>query len=161
MMITRARAATAQLVLCASWLGASLLLAAIVAPAAFAVLPSRALAGDMVGRVLPVVFWWGILVYVAISLLGRWTDATSRWKPRLLAAAVGGAACVLAQFVVGRSIDALRVRIGGPVDALAITDPLRVAFGRMHAMSVAMLGIAMVCALVVVIVAAREPQPRG
>jgi hypothetical protein len=159
MIITRARATAAQVVLGASWLGAALLLGAVVAPAAFAVLPSRSVAGDLVGRVLPVVFYWGILVYVAISLLGRWTDAASRWKPRMLAAAVGGAACALAQFVVGSSIEGLRARMGGPVDGLAASDPLRVAFGRMHALSVALLGIAMVCALIVVLIAAREPHP--
>jgi len=51
-----------QVVALAAWLGAAALFAASVAPAAFAVLPSRSLAGDVVGRVLPVVFWSGMLV---------------------------------------------------------------------------------------------------
>ena len=42
--------------LMSAWLGAALLTSASLAPAAFAVLPDRTLAGDVVGRVLAVVF---------------------------------------------------------------------------------------------------------
>ena len=35
-----------------AWLGAAIFVAAFVAPAAFAVLPTRALAGAIVGRIL-------------------------------------------------------------------------------------------------------------
>jgi hypothetical protein len=60
-----------RLVLAASllgaWIGAALLMAAAVAPAAFAVLPTRALAGALVGRVLPPVFGGGIVVGLAAS----------------------------------------------------------------------------------------------
>ena len=48
------------------WLGAALLFIAVVAPAAFAVLPSRALAGLVVGRVLPVLFWSGAVIAVIL-----------------------------------------------------------------------------------------------
>jgi hypothetical protein len=55
-------ASVSVVLLLAAWLGAGMLLAAVVAPAAFAVLPSRTLAGALVGRVLPTVFiagsWW-------------------------------------------------------------------------------------------------------
>ena len=48
-----------------------MLLAAVVAPAAFAVLPSRTLAGALVGRVLPTVFIAGIVVALVSALLDR------------------------------------------------------------------------------------------
>src|SRR6478672_5209385 len=54
----------------AAWLGASLLVAAVVAPAAFAVLPTRTLAGALVGRVLPVILWSGMALGVIVALLG-------------------------------------------------------------------------------------------
>ncbi|MDE3217575.1 MAG: DUF4149 domain-containing protein, partial [Gemmatimonadota bacterium] len=60
-MLTRRGASLSQIVGTSVWLGAAVLLAAAVAPAAFAVLPSRSLAGDLVGRVLPVIFWSGML----------------------------------------------------------------------------------------------------
>lgn len=153
--MTRQGAGLGQIVLGGIWLGAALLLAAAVAPAAFAVLPTRSLAGDLVGRVLPVVFWSGMAVFAGVMLLGVRTDATSRFKPRVLAAAIGGTACMIAQLIVDVWIGRLRARMAGPVDALAATDPLRVAFGQLHLLSVVLLGIAMLCAAAILMIAAR------
>lgn len=155
MTVTARGASAAQIVLAALWLGAALLLAAVVAPAAFAVLPTRTLAGDLVGRVLPVVFWSGMAVFAAVMMLGAWTDARSRFKPRVLAAALGGASCMIAQLIVDAMIAKVRARIPGAVDALAATDPLRVAFGQLHLLSVVLLGIAMLSAAVTLYVAVR------
>src|SRR4029453_4191577 len=58
-------------VLLSAWLGPPVLLAPVVAPAAFAVLPSRTLAGALVGRVLPVVFIAGLIVALASLWLDR------------------------------------------------------------------------------------------
>ena len=57
-----------------AWLGAAVLVAAVVAPAAFAVLPTRTLAGALVGRVLPVLFYSGAVVGVVAALLGAYGD---------------------------------------------------------------------------------------
>src|SRR5215213_9270463 len=51
-----------SVVLLSLWLGAAIVVAAVVAPAAFAVLPTRTLAGALVGRVLPSIFWSGAVV---------------------------------------------------------------------------------------------------
>ena len=50
----------AAALLVAAWIGAALITVAVVAPGAFAVLPSRTMAGAMVGRVLPALFIAGI-----------------------------------------------------------------------------------------------------
>jgi hypothetical protein len=135
-----------------AWLGAALLLAASVAPAAFAVLPSRTLAGALVGRVLPSVFIAGIAV-AALAALGQ-----GAWRRG--AALIMGATCAAAQFVVAPRIERIRAAIGGPVDALAETDPRRMAFGRLHGLSVALLGVAMLAALVIIFVAWRSYDSR-
>ena len=155
MTVTPRGAALGQTVLAALWLGAAVLLAAVVAPAAFAVLPTRTLAGDVVGRVLPVIFWSGMVVFAGVMLFGVWTDASTRFKPRVLAAALGGTACMIAQLVVDAMIARVRARIPGAVDALAATDPLRVAFGQLHLLSVVLLGIAMLSATAILIIAVR------
>ncbi|HEY5219201.1 MAG TPA: DUF4149 domain-containing protein [Gemmatimonadaceae bacterium] len=155
MTITRHGAALGQVALGALWLGAAILATAVVAPAAFAVLPTRTLAGDVVGRVLVVIFWSGIVVFAIAMVLGAWTDARSKYKPRVLAAALGGASCMIAQLIVDAAIARVRARINGPVDALAVIDPLRVAFGQLHLVSVVLLGIAMLAAATVVVVALR------
>jgi hypothetical protein len=130
----------------ALWLGAALLTATTVAPVAFAVLPTRTLAGEMVGRVLPVVFISGMLVGLAYVWL-----AIHASIPRALLAGAMVIACGVAQVVVAPRIARLRAEIGSAVDALAIGDSRRVLFGRMHALSVGSLGVAMVCAAAVLL----------
>lgn len=138
----------------AGWLGATLLFGAIVAPAAFAVLPSRALAGALVGRVLPSLFFGGMLIGLAPLLLA--------WQPRVTWAKAAGllasTCCAVAQFAVAGRIERLRASLGGPLDALAAADPRRAAFARLHLMSVALLGVAALCMMVVVADAVRTAR---
>ena len=137
-------------VLLSAWLGAAVLLATVVAPAAFAVLPSRTLAGALVGRVLPVVFIAGLVV----ALAALWLDSGDRGRAirvRRAMLVVAAVSCAAAQFAVGPRIERVRKEIGGPVEQLAPDDPRRIAFGRLHAASVAWLGLAMVAAVTTLI----------
>jgi len=131
-----------------AWLGAASIVSAVVAPAAFAVLPSRTLAGALVGRVLPVVFWSGMLI-AALSVATTWS-----LLPRVARIAASGTmfvACAIAQLVVSPRIDRIRAVVSGPIDALATDDPQRMAFGRLHGISVGLLAIAAIAALVAVV----------
>ena len=129
------------------WLGAALFFAAVVAPAAFAVAPASSFAGALVGRLLPPLFASGILVgLVIVAIELRWPRAGSRL--RASAAGVMLAACAVAQFVIGDQIDRLRASAGPPIGMLQRDDPRRVAFGRLHALSVAALGAAMIAAAI-------------
>lgn len=134
----------APLVLSA-WLGGAILFAAVVAPAAFAVLPSRSLAGALVGRVLPVLFIAGI----AVGALGLWLDRPTVGRlpgVRRVALVVLALSCAAAQFGIGPRIERVRAAIPGAIEDLAPTDTRRVRFGRLHAISVAWLGLAMLAA---------------
>ena len=147
-----------ETVLLAAWIGAALLFALVVAPAAFAVLPTRTLAGALVGRVLPVIFYAGVVIgsiIVILDLVGR----SSSWG-RTAAGAVSALACAVAQLVVATRIERLRLSIGGPLDALAMDDPRRIAFGKLHAISVGWLGIAMVAAVIALALAVRALPTR-
>ena len=135
----------------AIWLGASILFAAAVAPALFAVLPSRALAGEVVGRVLPVLLYSGVGIAVLVG--GR--EALQGMRVRGLVALIIAAACGYG-VSLGRRIDQLRASIGGPIDAVDVTDSRRVEFGRLHGVSVGLLGVAMLAALVLIIMLARQ-----
>jgi len=64
-------------------------------------------------------------------------------------------ACAMAQLVVGPRIDRVRSSIPGAIESLAFDDPRRVLFGRLHALSVMWLGIAMLAAVVSIVLAAR------
>jgi hypothetical protein len=142
--------------LASAWLGAATIVAAIVAPAAFAVLPSRALAGALVGRVLPVLFWSGALVGVA-SLASTWSLPTR--AGRVAAGVVLICSCAAAQLVVAPRIERIRAAVAGPIDDLAPNDPRRLDFGRLHGMSVGLLGLAAIAALVGLVLLARSFPP--
>lgn len=141
-----------SVVLLAAWLGAALVVAAVVAPAAFDVLPTRTLAGALVGRVLPTLFWSGVVVGLAVLWMG--------WRlpfpeTRTGAAFVLVAACLVAQLVIAPRIERIRGEIGGPMDALDPSNPLRQSFGRLHGLSVACLGAAAIAALVILVLLIR------
>jgi hypothetical protein len=138
------RLAAIEIILLAAWLGAALLVAAVVAPAAFRVLPSRALAGAVVGPILTAIFASGLLIaIIALGLEARATRFTLRFPVYApLAAMVIG--CAVAQFVISPRIDSVRAAMGGAVDSLAPTDPRRVRFGKLHGLSVLCMGVAMI-----------------
>jgi hypothetical protein len=168
-----------ELVALSFWLGASVLFAAVVAPALFAVLPSRTTAGDVVGRVLPALLWAGVVISSVVGLLEAVAQnaiLTANWTPGSRArdlndvvhfggarvagrrAGVGlliGLACLWV-LQIGQRIDKLRASIGQPIDALPVTDPRRVDFGRLHGLSVAVLGVGMLAALGLAISVARR-----
>ena len=143
------------------WLGGATLVATTVAPAAFAVLPTRALAGALVGRVLPQVFHAGMLLGLVAAALA-WSE---RPAPHALARAIASlgtvAACAVAQWVIGPRIARLRETIGPSVEALATTDPQRIAFGRLHGLSVLAMGIGMVAAFVAIVLALLALRQRS
>jgi hypothetical protein len=141
----------AVIALLAAWLGATIIVGAVVAPAAFAVLPSRTLAGALVGRVLPPLFWSGAAVGVIAALMARRSQRTAAF----VAALVIAAASSVAQIIVAPRIEAVRASAGGPIDALARDDARRVAFGRLHGVSVALLGLAGLAASVTLLLTAR------
>ena len=145
-----------QIVLLALWLGSAVFLSAVVAPALFAVLPSRTLAGAVVGRLLPVVFYAGMAIGAIVVVLQFTASRGGGWQISGVAGTLMIAACAVAQFLIGPRIERLRASIGRPIEELALGDAQRVAFGRLHGFSVAWLGLAMLAALVAVIVAARS-----
>lgn len=87
---------------------------------------------------------------LATILVSAWLGASALF----VAEAVSAIVCGIAQFGVGSRIAALRAEIGPSLQALAVDDPRRVAFGQLHAFSVAWLGVAMLAAAVVIVAGA-------
>jgi ABC-type transport system involved in cytochrome bd biosynthesis fused ATPase/permease subunit len=134
--------------LASAWFGAAIFFAAVVAPGAFAVLQSHELAGGLIVRVLPPLFYAGLVIGLVMAIFDT---ARRRWAGLTMA----GASAV-AQFVVARRIDQLRATVSGAVDALPSTDPRQAAFARLHGLSVALFGVAMIAALIYAIAAWRS-----
>ncbi len=157
------RAPRGLVALIAAWLGAVLFFGAGVAPAAFAVLAQRSDAGALVGRLLPVLFYAGMAVGLTMVIAAAALSAVRRVVRRALVTAgfIVIAACALAQFWVSPQIASVRDAAGARLDALAPNDALRLQFGRLHGMSVALLGIAWLGGAVVLIVSMTASQRRS
>ena len=144
----------AMLVALSAWLGAAVIVAAVVAPAAFAVLPSRMLAGALVGRVLPVLFWSGATLGVIVAVRAVAQAKAPSW---LAAAGVLLAlAGAVAQLLIAPRIERVRASVGDvPMDVLDSADPRRIAFGRLHGLSLLSLAIAMLSAVAAIWLSTR------
>jgi hypothetical protein len=151
----RSTSAIVELTIMALWLGAAVLFSAAVAPALFATLPTRTLAGLVVGRVLPIVFYSGMAVAAAVVAMELVTQGRWSWRGRETSGAVMFASCAIAQLVVAPRIERLRADMGGVLETLAADDARRAAFGRLHGASVAWLGLAMLAAAIGAFLAAR------
>jgi Domain of unknown function (DUF4149) len=162
-VLERMNAPVVQIVTLALWLGAAAFFSFVVAPAVFATVPSRTMAGAVVGRTLPVVFYLGIVAGVIVIALQASDGRSALRDARALCACLVVAACAVSQFIIGRRIDRLRENLGGPIENLAANDARRVAFGRLHGLSVAWLGIAMIAAAVALVLAwrANAGSPSG
>jgi len=160
-VVTRRGLAVAQLVVASAWLGAALLFAAVVAPAAFAALPSRTLAGALVGAVLPVVFYSGIAVGLALCVAALGLRRGRIVTLGTVAGFLMAVSCAAAELVVAPRIERARAAIAGPVESVPPSDPRRVAFGRLHAVSVLWLGVAVIGAATVAAGAAASLRRTG
>lgn len=148
----------AALILVALWCGAALLTVTVVAPGAFAVLPTRALAGEMVGRVLPVVFAGAIIVPAAVFAL---VPAARRSALAVAAGLAAALAAGVALWVVNPRIAALRAAAVVSIDQLSPADPRRTMFGLLHGVSVALLGLAMLALVALLVHLARAAAERA
>ena len=133
-----------EVTLIAAWLGAASLVAAVVAPSAFRILPSRTMAGALIGPVLTTIFASGL--FIAIVALGLEARMTRFAVPLAVSGPFAAMiiACAAAQFVISPKIDSLRASIGGAIDGLDASDARRIRFGRLHGLSVLCMGVAMV-----------------
>jgi hypothetical protein len=94
-----------------------------------------------------------MLVGLVVAAIG-WSMPSRVWRT---SAALGlVVACAAAQLVVAPRIERVRAQIGGAVDALDPSDPRRQAFGRLHALSVAWMGVGGIAALVALVVLVRH-----
>lgn len=131
------------------WLGASFLFVGAVAPAAFSVTPSTEVAGNLVSRILPAVHYAGAFAGLVVAALG-WTLGRRRALPLVLALGLAGI-CLASEWMVSPAIAELRPAIRTPEP-----DPaLRARFGRLHGLSVGLLGASLVAATALAALHAR------
>lgn len=138
-----------KLLLLGVWLGAACFFIG-VAQIVFGVLPTRELAGLVVGRALAVLNFGAIGVAVlllVLSLIGSSRlNKILLWIERLLLILVAAAGAI-GQFVIGFWLSSLRTQMGKPIDEIAADDPLKLQFNMLHEYSVWVLFAGMAAAL--------------
>ncbi|MGH7632949.1 MAG: DUF4149 domain-containing protein, partial [Gemmatimonadaceae bacterium] len=143
------------------WLGAALFFSLGVARAAFQILPSRSLAGQLVGHTLPAL----LLAGVVGGVLTLWAELRSTVRAgRRLRLLCSASVAILSEAgnLVGQHVDRLRASVGSGFETLPHADPVRLAFGRWHGIAVLLLGFAMLSAAIALVSAARAmPVYRG
>ncbi|MEP6902082.1 MAG: DUF4149 domain-containing protein [Actinomycetota bacterium] len=140
-----------RLLLIGLWLGAAVFFSFAVAPSAFAVLPSRELAGAMVSRSLTIINLGGLvigLILLASSFVAAaGTNRLMLWTERFLLLLLT-AACAVGQFVIALWLSFVKAQMGKPIDEMALDDPLRIKFNNLHEYSVWILVTAILAALI-------------
>lgn len=134
------------------WLGSMMFFSFAVAPSAFGVLPSRHLAGQIVSSTLMKVEILGLIlgsVLLVIQMLG-WGARAAEGRGRLIRAVlivVLIAMAALSRFWVSPALNSLRSAMGGQIDDVPATDPLRIQFNDLHQYSVWLMGTAMLAGI--------------
>lgn len=140
------------------WLGGLIFFAFVAAPSAFAVLPTPALAGNLVGRNLAALHWIGI-VSAVIFLFGSMLYSRAKFarlKPFALVNVLVVLMLVLtlmSQFAITPRIHALRAQL---TPGNSATDPVRIEFNRLHAWSTRLEGGVLVLGVAVVLLTSRR-----
>lgn len=148
-----------RLLLIALWLGAAVFFSFAVAPTLFSILPARELAGAVVTRSLAIINTGGFILslfLLATAFPGNSSVSKRAFYAELLSLLVIALTTFVGQWVVSAKLLALRAAMGRPIDAVAATDPLRIAFNSLHGYSVLALGLGMIAAVTALLLIARR-----
>ncbi|MEW6128679.1 MAG: DUF4149 domain-containing protein [Acidobacteriota bacterium] len=143
-----------EFLLLGGWLGAMCFFSFAVAPSAFAVLPSRHLAGQMVASTITKVEWLGLIIGFLLLLMQFLKTRKSKLNIALLAGMLAATAGL--RFWVSPTMNKLRDKMGGIIDEVSPTDPLRVQFNDLHQYSVTLMSLAILCGLALMFFTVRS-----
>lgn len=158
-----AAAGAVHVVVLGAWLGAMAFFAAIMAPAAFAVLPTRELAGALVTRTLDQLNAAGLFLgpaCILAAILSRPRgEANGRLALRILLLAGMTLASALSRSVVSPRMLALRVAMGDVIDRVPLDHPLRAAFNQWHQVSTGLMAASLLAGLAALLLALVPRRP--
>lgn len=143
------------------WLGGITFLSFVVAPTAFSgILPSRHLAGSVVGASLTKLHWMGIIsgIVFLVSSMAYSRMSTGSAHPlalRHILLCLMLLLTVVSQFGITPKMTALRTSVG-EIDSVPETNPARAQFNALHAWSERLEVVVFFLALVVTYLTARQ-----
>jgi hypothetical protein len=142
------------------WLGGLIFFSFVLAPTAFAVLPTRHMAGSVVSRSLTALHWIGIVSGIAFlitsMLYSRSHEGSAQpLAPRHILLYIMLGLTLLSQFGISPKMATLRTSMP-ETDSVPATDPVRVQFNSLHAWSTRLEGGVLLLGLVVVYLTAQQ-----
>ena len=122
------------------WIGGIVFLSFVEAPTAFSVLPSRHMAGTVVGHSLGVLHWIGLfscVIFLGSSMLlsSLSTGSAQPLAARHVLICAMLLLTAVSQFGISPKMATLRAQFGD-IDTVAATDPGRMQFDALHVWSV-------------------------
>ena len=131
------------------WLGSMMFFSFAVAPSAFAVLPSRHLAGLIVASTLVKVEVIGLAIGISLLLIQiiKTRTRAASGKLNFLFLTIMLATTAALRFWISPAMNTLRLAMGNEIDNVPVTDPLRVQFNDLHQYSVSLMGTAILAGL--------------
>jgi len=123
------------------WIGGLIFFAFVVAPTVFSpgLLPTRHLAGEIVGRSLSALHWMGIVSGIAFLITSAIYNRITVGSARLLATrhlliGLMLLLTVMSQFAITPKMHSLRAQ-AGVIDVVPLDNALRMEFDRLHVWS--------------------------
>jgi hypothetical protein len=149
------------------WLGAEIFFPIVAAVTFQTLMPDTHTAGAIVGHLLRILHFMGLASgMVALALLAL-APVWKIYKPRIVLAPM----CLLiamigltlySQFGIIPAMERDRIAVGGSIDAVAITDPNRMDFEKLHHRSVQVEGAILLLGLAAVVsIATAETGKNG
>jgi uncharacterized membrane protein len=147
----------------AVWVG-GIILFIVLAPTAFSVLPTHAMAALIVGPMLKKLHWMaigaGIVFLLCSTAFAKLMKARTPFfsAQNVLICFMLALTCI-SQFVVMPRMAELR-KSAGDIDLLSLADPVRLHFDALHVWSTRLEGTVLLLGLVVLFLAARTCKPQ-
>jgi uncharacterized membrane protein len=144
------------------WLGGIIFFAAVMAPTLFAVLPTRNMAGSVVGPTLSELHWIGLfcgLIFLACSVLHEYfaQGDLRLFSVRHTFVVLMIVLTAISLFVLTPKMTAIKEQIG-IIDNVPVTDPQRVHFNALHVWSTRVESAVLLLGLGVVFSVARQRE---
>lgn len=136
------------------WLGGLIFFAFVLAPTAFAVLPTRHLAGNVVARSINALHWIGLVSGILFLVCSLAYNRLARGSAQPFAArhiliVLMLALTLISQFGIIPRMDTLRASLG-EIDSVPPTNPARMQFDALHVWSTRVEGGVLLLGLVAV-----------
>ncbi|MFY9554111.1 MAG: DUF4149 domain-containing protein [Blastocatellia bacterium] len=153
--------AFAEVFLISVWLGSMIFFSFAVAPSAFAVLPTRELAGAIVTSTISKIEILGLAIGPLLLMIQAINARTVRVSTgiklfKLILVVIMIVTAALSHFWISARMVSVRAAMGGHIDDVALTDPMRVQFNDLHQYSVALMSTAMLAGIVLLFLVVRS-----